>query len=84
MDVRFLALGALLIAAGFLLEGPSAFAHMASHLVEDFTVELGIHLFIAGWVLLAYALYRLWRFRTTAGYRSSSRRSHASAAFQSV
>lgn len=53
--------GLVLVALGLAIEGLGIFPRTLQHLVEDLTVDLTIHLFIAGWLLLAYGLFRLSR-----------------------
>ncbi|MBI4015126.1 MAG: hypothetical protein HY362_00175 [Candidatus Aenigmarchaeota archaeon] len=53
-------LGLLLILYfSFVLGFVQAFSNMFSHIVKDFTIELSDHLYIAGWLLLIYGLYKL-------------------------
>ena len=53
-------LGLLLIIYFSLVLGfVQAFSNMLSHIIKDFTIELPDHLYIAGWFLLLYGMYKL-------------------------
>ncbi|GEM_PF-3368385 len=41
--------------------GSSIFSGMIHHIIGDLTSELGIHLYIVGWALVLYGLYRVLR-----------------------
>jgi hypothetical protein len=53
----FIVLGIVLLIPLFLMEGLTALSHTALHLIEDFTVDLWVHVFIAGWILIAFGIY---------------------------
>ncbi len=40
--------------------GRHMFDGMIYHITADLTSELGVHLYIAGWILVAYCLYRMF------------------------
>ncbi|MBI2583324.1 MAG: hypothetical protein HYW25_01530 [Candidatus Aenigmarchaeota archaeon] len=57
----FLAAGVLLIAFISAIEGHSlVFIQTIAHLQEDLR-EWSVHLYILGWILLAYGLYKIFR-----------------------
>ncbi len=62
--VIYILLGLLLILSiSFLFGILEVFQGMLSHIVKDFTIELSEHLYIAGWLLLLYGLYKLGKKR---------------------
>ncbi len=56
--------GAVLIISISLLSGfLQMLTEFPQHLYKDFTAELQIHMYIAGWLLLFYGVYRLGKKR---------------------
>ena len=55
----FLIAGLALIILGTVIEGIGIVSHSISHIYSDLTVELLIHLYIAGWILVIYGIYKL-------------------------
>ena len=55
----FLIAGLALIILGTVIEGIGIVSHAISHIYSDLTVELLIHLYIAGWILVIYGIYKL-------------------------
>jgi len=42
-----------------LVFGSGIFGGMIYHIIGDLTGELGVHVYIAGWVLIFYGLFRI-------------------------